>query len=158
MPTPGDTAWSARRLSEARNRVRPTQRAYADREFSRDPRDTGSPAALADLLVQIWERRALSPAGTDTLEAMMTRCSTGSARLRAGLPEPVRLAHRTGTGGPWNDHSHAVNDVGVFTLPGGGGQVAIVVLIRDAHGSLSNTEKTIADVARAVFDAWNAPE
>lgn len=158
MPTPGDTAWSAKRLTDARSRVRPTRRAYADREFSRDPRDTGSPEALADLLVQIWERRALSAAATDTLVAMMGRCSTGRDRLRAGLPAQVRLAHRTGTGGPWNDHSHAVNDVGVITLPGGGGQVAIVVLVRDAHGSLSNTEKTIADVARAVFDAWNAPE
>jgi beta-lactamase class A len=134
------------------------RRSRADEAFARDPRDHASPAAFTAILAQLQRGRLLSAAGTDTLLAMMGRCATGGARLPRLLPPQCRLAHKTGTAGTWRGHTHAVNDVGLLTLPGGGGHVAIAVLVRDVHGDPAGAERTIARIARAVFEEWNAPE
>jgi beta-lactamase class A len=153
-----DTTLTAASLKAAREAVPASKRGPADQAYARDPRDTGTPRAYTALLTLLWRGAILSPASTDTIVAMMSRCTTGAKRLRAGLPAQVKLAHRTGTGYTWNGHTFVVNDLGVITLPGGGGRVAIAVMIRDVRGPVENAEKVMASVARAVFDAWNAPE
>jgi beta-lactamase class A len=153
-----DSLYTAARLRAAREAVPAAQRTRADEAFPRDPRDHASPAAFTAILAQLQQRRLLCAASTDTLLAMMGRCATGAARLPALLPPGTRLAHKTGTAGTWRGHTHAINDVGILTLPGGGGHVAIAVLVRDVHGDPGGAERSIARIAREVFDAWNAPE
>jgi len=138
--------------------AKPEQRAAALTRFLADPRDTATPAAMNRLLERIWRREALSPARTDTLLAWLSRCTTGRARLRAGLPPQAALFHRTGTGTTTAGRTACVNDVGLVKLPGGGGWVAISVFVRDVRGETPAAEHTIARVARAVFEAWNAPD
>jgi len=158
LSLPFDSTQTAASLKAARDAVPISRRAEADRKFMADPRDTATPRGFTALLAMLWHGAALSPASTDTMRAMLERTTTGAGRLRAGLPKPVKLAHKTGTGWSLGDHTAAVNDVGVITLPGGGGRVAIAVLIRDVRGPVPRAEKTIAEVAKAVFDSWNAPE
>jgi beta-lactamase class A len=153
-----DSLCSAAALRALRDSVPAARRARADAGFSADPRDHASPAAFVALLALLHRREALGAASTDTLLAMLSRCETGARRLPALLPPACRLAHKTGTGGTWQGHTHAVNDVGLLTLPGGGGHVAIAVLVRDVHGGSRAAEDAIARIARAVFDAWNAPD
>jgi len=155
---PPVSTWSRSSLAALRDAVPAPERAAADVAFAKDPRDQASPRAFTQLLALLQSRQAVSGTSTDTLLAMMAHCATGAGRLRGGLPAQAKLVHKTGTAGTWRGHTHAVNDVGIITLPGGGGHVAIAVLVRDVRGPVPDAERVIARVARAAFDAWNAPD
>lgn len=114
--------------------------------FLKDPRDTTTPQAMVELLDRLWRGEALGAERTALLLDIMARCATGKARLPAGLPAGTRLAHKTGTLRP-----HVVNDVGIVTLPGGAGYVAIVVFVKEGTLDLAGKERAIASVARAVY-------
>lgn len=113
-----------------------------------DPRDQGTPLALAELLRRIWTDSLLSEKHTATLKGIMRRCLTGAARLSGKLPASVLpIAHKTGTIGG------TVNDAGVISLPGGAGDVALVVFTSGKVSSdLSSYDDVIAEVARSVYD------
>ncbi|QTF90860.1 serine hydrolase [Halomonas sp. BM-2019] len=53
--------------------------------------------AFGALLAAIGEGRALGPAATAELLTIMTRTTSGEARLKAGLGHEIRFAHKTGT-------------------------------------------------------------
>lgn len=116
--------------------------------FDDDPRDTSTPAAMAELLTRIFSGRALSPANTVVLIATMEGCHTGDNRLRARLPEKVTVAQKTGTLGG------SLNDVGVITLPEGKGQLVIAVFIKKSNLSFEARERVIADIGRAIYDFY----
>ena len=48
----------------------------------------------------------------------------------------------------------STNDVGVITLPGNAGRLAIAVYIKGSSRSEAVREKVIAQIARAAFDAY----
>ncbi len=133
------------------------QRAAAASAFARDPRDHASAHALATLLHRLWLGGLLSDSSRARLLSAMERAATGPRRLRAGLPREARLFHKTGTGFTTGGVTAAINDVGLVKLPGGGGIVVIAVLVEDARGGEA-AEDTIAEVARVVYDHWNAPD
>ena len=114
--------------------------------FDNDPRDTSSPNAMAELLSRLFTGRALSPASTKLLIAIMERCHTGDDRIRARLPPGTTVADKTGTLGG------SLNDVGVITLPDGRGQVVCAVFIKKSGLPFAAREKVIADLARSVYD------
>jgi beta-lactamase class A len=155
---PAESTWTAASIAKLRDAVAPARRTAAAAAFLADPRDRATPEGYARLLVALQRRELLGPASTDTLLAMLSRCTTGAGRLAGWLPPQVRLAHKTGTGGTWRGHTNAVNDAGLLTLPGGGGHVAIVVFVEDVRGPVADAERVIARIAGAVFEAWNAPE
>ena len=142
----------------ARRSSKPEEQRAGLQRFLDDPRDTATPAAMNQLLERIWRREALAPATTDTLLAMMAQCRTGSRRLRAGLPERVAVYDRTGTGPSFEGRTACVNAVALVRLPGSGGWVAISVFQTDVRGEVAVAEDTLARVARAVFEVWNAPD
>lgn len=79
-----------------------------------EERDTTTPAAIAETVRQLLVAEvALSPRSRERLVTWAMATSTGQARLRAGIPAPWPLAHKTGTG------DQASNDVGVAWAPGG---------------------------------------
>ena len=100
------------------------------------------------LLVKIWRQQALSPDQSALLLDIMYRCATGRGRLRGMmLPRGAKVAHKTGT-----LRIGVTNDVGIIPLPGGAGNVAIAVFIRESTSDLSTQERTIAEIARAIYD------
>ncbi|MDM4765496.1 class A beta-lactamase [Pelomonas sp. SE-A7] len=78
-----------------------------------DPRDTTSPAAMAESTRKLLLGERLSKASRDRLTTWLRESSTGLQRLRAGLPVGWKAGDKTGTGA-----RGAVNDVAVAWPPG----------------------------------------
>ncbi len=144
---PPATTWTPERLDSLFAAVPAATRQAAARRFAADPRDTATPAAMADLLVAFDRGQALSPSGTALLRGIMERTRTGPARLRGRLPRRTPVAHKTGT-----IAASVTNDVGLVTLPGGRGHLAIAVFVQDSPRPLVRREQGIAEIARAVYD------
>ncbi len=109
--------------------------------------NTGAPEDLARLLVLLQKGEALAPPQTEVLLGIMSRTVTGDRRLRAGVPAGVHVANKTGSG------PSTTNDVGVITLPGDRGHLALAVLLDGSKLSAAKLEDLIAEVARAAYDA-----
>ena len=62
------------------------------------------------------------------------------------LTADAEVAHKTGTIGG------TTNDVGVLTLPGAAGHVALVVFVKGSDLEVPERELAIAQIARAVHD------
>ena len=88
------------------DRTEPTLN-HADRD-----RDTTTPRAYAGTLRAVLLGAALKPASRNLLEGWMVACTTGRARLRAGVPASWTAADKTGTAGP------NAGDIALFRPPG----------------------------------------
>ena len=109
--------------------------------------NTGSATDLARLLVLLHKGEALAPLQRDVLLGVMARTVTGDRRLRAGVPAGTPVGDKTGTG------PATTNDVGVITLPGDRGHLALAVLLDGSKLASAKQEDLIAEVARAAYDA-----
>jgi beta-lactamase class A len=116
--------------------------------FDDDPRDTATPAAMAQLLERIFTGKALSPASTSLLTEIMERNTTGKARIRGRLPEGTVVAEKTGTIGG------TLNDAGLITLPGNGGKLIVVIFVTKSRKPFEARETVIADISRALYDHY----
>jgi beta-lactamase class A len=83
----------------------------------------------------------------------MTETPTSAMRLKGLLPKTVVVAHKTGTGGGNYDVAPATNDIGLITLPDGR-HLAIAVFVSDARADLVTRERTIARIAKAIYDEF----
>ncbi|HSR70524.1 MAG TPA: class A beta-lactamase [Acidobacteriota bacterium] len=126
--------------------VTPSDRQKAAAAFAQDPRDTATPQGMVRLLMSIQAGEALNADHTALLLDIMRRCETGPGRIKGLLPPYAETAHKTGTIGG------VTNDVGILTLPGQGGQIALAIFIRDSQLELPAREAAIAQMARAVYD------
>jgi beta-lactamase class A len=109
--------------------------------------NTGAAGDLARLLALLQKGEALAPPQTEVLLGIMARAVTGLRRLRAGTPAGTHVADKTGTG------PSTTNDVGIVTLPGGRGHLALAVLLDGSKLPAEKQEDLIAEVARAAYDA-----
>jgi beta-lactamase class A len=107
-----------------------------------DPRDTTSPAAMADNLRKIVLGDALSAQSRDQLATWMLANKTGDKRLRAGLPRDWRVADKTGSGG-----NAETNDIAVIWPPGRGPMV-VTVYYAESPASDDARNMVIAEVGR----------
>ncbi len=127
-----------------------------EKTMARDPQaqygNWMEPAAAARLLQRLVVDPPLRPATNAFLLKVMTECSTGPQRLRAGLPPGTPLAHRTGTSGFHDGKAAATNDVGLITLPDGR-HLAVAVYVTDAHADEATREAVIADIGKAAYVA-----
>ena len=149
---PPEALWTRARLDSLFAAVPPKQRQAAARAYESDPRDTATPVAMAELLARFYRGGALSAASTARLRAMMEAASTGPKRLEGRLPAGTVVAHKTGTLGT------ICNDVGVITLPGGRGHLALAVFLAGSSQPRPRLERAIADLARAAYDHFAARE
>lgn len=138
--------WNPDSFADLYREVPELKREAANIAFNGDLRDTATPRAMTALLEKIWSGQALSSNSTQRLLDIMRRCETGENRLKGMLPSFVEVAHKTGTIGS------TTNDVGVITLPDGAGHVAISVFIKESELEVPQREKSIAHIARAVYD------
>ena len=113
-----------------------------------DKRDTVTPLAMVRLLSALHRGEVLSPQSRAVLLGAMSRCKTGKTRIPALLPAGTLVAHKTGT--LWAQTS----DVGIIRLPDGR-NVALAVYVT-GQGSHASQAQTIAQVARTVYDSYNA--
>jgi beta-lactamase class A len=122
----------------------------AARRYDDDTRDQGTPAAMTELLRRLYRRdpTLISPSNVDILFSIMERCRTGVRRIRAGLPVGTRVCDKTGTFGG------TTNDVGIVELPGDAGAFALSIYIRGAQVATAESERAIAEIARALFDYY----
>lgn len=121
-------------------------RSVAASLFNRDPQDTSTPVAMANLLVKIWTGQALSDSSTARLIDIMRRCETGEARLKGLLPPETVVAHKTGTIGG------TTNDVGVIELPHGSGHLIVAAFIKESNAEYSQRERVLAHISRTLYD------
>jgi len=113
-----------------------------------DPRDSTTPAAMAETLRRLLLGEALAPASRAQLMAWLEAARTGLTRLRAGLPADWRVGDKTGTGA-----RGAANDVAIVFPPGRAPWLVALYL----SGSSLPTEalnKVHEQAMRAVVAAW----
>jgi beta-lactamase class A len=114
--------------------------------------DTAAPDAMVALLLRAQARTLqLKPATSELLLRYMTNTQTPE-RLKSLLPAGTVVAHKSGTAG-----NRIVNDVGILTLPGKAGHIAIAVFIRNSGRPVAQQEQAIGRIARAAYDFWTAP-
>jgi beta-lactamase class A len=106
--------------------------------------------ALARLLASLERGELLEAPQRALLWDLMGRARTGERRIRAGLPPGTPVLDKTGTG----RDGTVTNDVGVVTLPGGKGHLAIAVLIAASSLPANAQEDVIAEIARIAFDSF----
>lgn len=112
-----------------------------------DPRDTTTPAAMANDLKLLVTGAALSQASRDQLIAWLVGCKTGGATLRAGVPQEWRVGDKTGAG----EHGTR-NDVAVIWPPGRA-PLVIASYLTETAGSDDHRNAVHAAVGRAVAGA-----
>ena len=79
-----------------------------------DPRDTTEPARMASALaLLLTTNRALGATSSGMLDAWLTRCTTGTMALRAGVPPSWKAGDKTGSGA-----NGTRNDVALFRRDG----------------------------------------
>ncbi|WP_409998834.1 class A beta-lactamase [Bradyrhizobium sp. SZCCHNR1083] len=115
-----------------------------------DPRDTTTPAAMAQTLAKLTTGNALSTASRDVLNGWLIACKTGGAKLRAGLPGEWRIGDKTGAG-----ERGSSNDVAVI-WPTGRAPVIVTSYLTETKASDDKRNAVHAAVGRAVTAALGA--
>jgi beta-lactamase class A len=120
--------------------------------FLADPRDTGTPDGTVRLLQRLFHGELLSAPSTARMVEILEATTTGAGRIKGLLPAGTVVAHKTGTTGTAGRLNGSTNDVGVITLPKGGGQIALAVYLKGSTRGLDARETIIARIAKAAFD------
>jgi beta-lactamase class A len=119
--------------------------------------NTATPAAIVALLAKVARHElGLSKASAALLDDVLSRVTTGQQRIKGALPPGTPVAHKTGMSDTRGGTTDATNDVGLVTLPNGH-RVAIAVFVHASPADLATRERTIARLARAAYDTFNAP-
>lgn len=114
-------------------------------------RNRSTPSAMVRLMKAVCEGRVLGPRQTELLLRAMETASTGPDKLRAGLPDSVRLWHKTGSSDRLaNGLKIADNDAGFFRLPDGR-MCYVAVFVMDSAESDAANARRIARVAHEVY-------
>ena len=123
------------------------------RAIASDPRDTATPEAATALLAALQNGRALNRANTARLLGWMTQSRNPTTRIVAGAPTGAVVAHKTGTWTGANDAGlSALNDVGIITLPGGRGHLAVAIFVRSTPKGMAAVDPAVARITRALVE------
>ena len=108
-----------------------------------DSRDVATPKAMVALLNRLDDGTVLADESRLLLLGLMSRCETGTRRIRALLPGGTPVEDKTGT------LNGVTNDVGFITMPDGH-RVAVAIFARGGRDRQSG----IAEAARAIYDRF----
>ena len=145
-PPPAEE-WSLETQYRLISEVPPADVQAARARYVRDPRDTATPDDMAALLARLQHGSLLPRPFTDLLLDLMARVKTGPQRLKGRLPPDTVVAHKTGT------TDVVINDVGLITLPDGGGHLAMAVFTTNGARPAA-TQDAIAELAAAAYEAF----
>jgi beta-lactamase class A len=112
----------------------------------------GQAAPVARLLAGLQRGEVLPEAERAVLWQLMSRARTGERRIRAGAPPGATVLEKTGTG----RGGSVTNDVGLITLPGGAGHLALAVLVAGSPARPSEQEDLIAEITRAACQVFTS--
>ena len=144
--------FSLERFAQAVERVPEAVRLAAARKYESDPRDTGTPGGYTSLLARLFRGELLSARSTAWLLERMRAMHARDGRIRAGLPAGTVVALRPGTSGTTAGIRAAHNDIGLVTLPGNRGHLAIAVFLKGTPGTDETRDAAIARIARAAYE------
>jgi beta-lactamase class A len=113
-----------------------------------DKRDSITPNGMVRLLAGLYQGQWLSPSSRDVLLGAMSRCVTGSGRMKALLPQGAAIGHKTGT------LFNTASDVGFIETPDG--RKLAVAFYVTGQGSKPARNSRIALLARTVYDGYRA--
>jgi beta-lactamase class A len=143
---PPESEWTRDIWDRLYNAVPQRDHMLARRTEMKDPRDTATPDDMTKLLLHVWRKDVLTPQSSTFLTDMLGRCETGRSRIKGMLPQNTDVAHKTGSLGG------VVNDLGIITLPGDAGHVAVSVFTKASNRPEEASERAIAEVARTIYD------
>ena len=110
-----------------------------------------TPLAVAQLLKKIHTENILTDDHTAFLEETMLNCASGADKLKAGLPDGIKIGHKTGHSDRTSDGVKIGDaDAGVICLPSGE-KYYLVVLIKDSRESDPVNAKIMSDISSAVY-------
>ncbi|MFZ0210674.1 MAG: class A beta-lactamase [Roseiarcus sp.] len=107
-----------------------------------DPRDTTTPAAMAENVRKLVLGEALSAPSREKLANWVISNKTGDKRLRAGIPKRWRVGDKTGTGG-----AGATNDIAVVWPPDRG-PLVVTAYYAESAALDDEREQVLAEVGR----------
>ena len=113
-----------------------------------DIRDSATPEAMVRLLTGLYQGKFLSNSSRKVILGAMSRCKTGTHRMRAMLPDGAQVAHKTGT------LSNTASDIGIINTPDG--RAIAVAIYVTGQGSRAARDAKIASIARALYDGYQA--
>ncbi len=131
---------------------RPARQRRGFEEFLRDPRNTSTPGAAVSFLDKLRRGELLQPDSTRELVLLMEDERT-PRRLLAGVPESVRLAHKTGTSRVFDGVSGGFNDIGILAWPDGR-SVIVAAFLTESPAPEREREALFADLARLVVSTF----
>lgn len=129
---------------------------YTEADMSAQPgrsyENRTSPYAAASLLKDFLDGKIGKEPYRKSILKLLTECSTGEHRLRAGIKDTdIVFGHKTGSGFIFSDgRISATNDLGFFQFPDKRTYV-LAVFIKDSRLSQSETESIIARISKRVF-------
>ena len=131
----------------------PNKRQAALQAALKDKRDSATPeASVLFIEAQAKGNWLREPAHNALIDKIVTETKSGPDRIRAGLPQGARFAHRTGAGLTMDGVNHATNDIGLVTLPNGR-VFAIAVYLGGSTADAKAREAAHAAVARLAVSA-----
>lgn len=124
------------------------------RDYLSDPRNRTTPDAAAEFLKQLGKGKLLSATSTQHLLQLMLK-QTLPRRLRAGLPEGMRLADKCGTSASFEGETAAYNDIGIMTWPNGH-TVIVAAFLTGSRADKAERDAIYADIAKSIVEATSA--
>ena len=131
-----------RRLGDPVTRLDRSEPALNDATPS-DVRDTTTPEAMANLMARLARTPVLSASSKGRLFTWLAGATTGSARIRAGVPTGWVVGDKTGT------TSSGGNDVAIMWARGAP-PIVLAVYFAEVRAADDERDAAIADVARTV--------
>lgn len=113
-----------------------------------DPRDTTTPAAMAESLRRVLLGPVLQPASRARLTAWLTTNQTGDRRLKAGLPAGWSIGDKTGTG-----DRGSTNDIAIIWTRQHN-SVLVAAYLTGSAAPRAELEAALADLGRLVANAF----
>jgi beta-lactamase class A len=144
------------RFAEAIDSLDPKLRKRAQKLYLQDPRDTGSPQAIASFYAALARGGLLSRRNSSFVLDLLRRTKTGQGRLAAGIGRGWSMAHRSGQTRTTDGFTAVFSDSGIATSPDGA-RIAMVVFVEGASRPVSQLKDFQQQVSRTILDAWQPP-
>lgn len=117
-----------------------------------DPRDTTSPAAMADSLKRFLVGDVLSNASRATLTGWMRNCQTGTDLLRAGMPQGWMVADKTG-----NNGRDVIGDI-AMAWPEPDRPIVMAAYTQGGSGTATQLRRLLAEIGKLIGQRLSQPQ
>jgi beta-lactamase class A len=144
----GPPGWTryARSVGDRTSRLDRTEPAL-NTAIPHDPRDTTTPAAMAQILRTVFFGHALTPASRTRLEDWLLASTITGTLMRAGLPPAWRVADKSGSG-----DNATRNDIGLIR-PAGAAPILAAIYYTGSTQPPAAQDQVIAEATRLIAAA-----